>query len=283
MGVLRTLPNMTVIMPADYWAARKLVAAAAEIDGPCYLRFTRDAIPVIYDENSTFEIGKGNRLKEGKEVAIIAKGETVRLAIEAAETLSAAGISARAVSYTHLDVYKRQNLDCDHAGRVLQAARDSGKPVITFSQQDKEADVFASQVRKQGDDILFRVTTRRSVSYTHLDVYKRQLHHHIHHLTALIHHDLQLPCHLPAGVDTSHRARQRSRLSRQDIAPGGGKDLHSPCPQQGHISHYDLAADGKRLGQRRRTHRTVCLCQPLRNGPPSLHRFHVHSSQKHLS
>ena len=53
------------------------------------------------------------------------------------------------------------NLDCDHAGRVLQAARDSGKPVITFSQQDKEADVFASQVRKQGDDILFRVTTRR--------------------------------------------------------------------------------------------------------------------------
>ena len=51
MGVLRTLPNMTVIMPADYWSARKLVAAAAEMNGPCYLRFTRDAIPVIYDEN----------------------------------------------------------------------------------------------------------------------------------------------------------------------------------------------------------------------------------------
>ena len=46
MGVLRTIPNMTVIMPADYWAARKLVRAAAEFDGPVYLRFTRDAIPV---------------------------------------------------------------------------------------------------------------------------------------------------------------------------------------------------------------------------------------------
>lgn len=63
MGVLRTLPNMTVIMPADYWSARKLVAAAAEMNGPCYLRFTRDAIPVIYDENTTFEIGKANLLK----------------------------------------------------------------------------------------------------------------------------------------------------------------------------------------------------------------------------
>ena len=58
MGVLRTLPNMTVIMPADYWSARRLVEAAAEFDGPVYLRFTRDAIPVIYDENATFEIGR---------------------------------------------------------------------------------------------------------------------------------------------------------------------------------------------------------------------------------
>ena len=95
MGVLRTLPNMTVIMPADYWSARKLVAAAAEMNGPCYLRFTRDAIPVIYDENTTFEIGKANLLKDGKDVAIIANGDTVRLALEAAEVLAGKGISAR--------------------------------------------------------------------------------------------------------------------------------------------------------------------------------------------
>ena len=70
MGVLRTLPNMTIIMPADYWSARRLVEAAAEFDGPVYLRFTRDAIPVIYDENATFEIGKANKLKEGKDKVI---------------------------------------------------------------------------------------------------------------------------------------------------------------------------------------------------------------------
>ena len=97
MGVLRTLPNMTVIMPADYWSARKLVAAAAEMDGPCYLRFTRDAIPQIYDENTEFVIGKAHELKDGKDVAIIANGDTVRLAIEAAEKLEAEGISARVI------------------------------------------------------------------------------------------------------------------------------------------------------------------------------------------
>ncbi|MCC8139918.1 MAG: transketolase family protein [Lachnospiraceae bacterium] len=97
MGVLRTLPNMTVIMPADYWSARKLIRAAAEMDGPCYLRFTRDAIPVIYDENDTFEIGKAKQLRDGSDVAIIANGDTVRLAITAAEQLAADGISARVI------------------------------------------------------------------------------------------------------------------------------------------------------------------------------------------
>ena len=57
MGVMRTIPNMTVIMPADYWAARKLTRAVANYDGPAFIRFTRDAIPIIYDENTEFEIG----------------------------------------------------------------------------------------------------------------------------------------------------------------------------------------------------------------------------------
>ena len=84
MGILRTIPNMTVIMPADYYSARKLVRAAAEFDGPVYLRFTRDAIPVIYDEEDSFVIGKAKQLRQGKDVAIIANGDTVRLAIQAA-------------------------------------------------------------------------------------------------------------------------------------------------------------------------------------------------------
>ena len=122
MGVLRTLPNMTVIMPADYWSARKLVAAAAEMNGPCYLRFTRDAIPVIYDENTTFEIGKANLLKDGKDVAIIANGDTVRLALEAAEVLAGKGISARV-----LDMHTIKPLDVE---AVKACVNDIGK-IIT--------------------------------------------------------------------------------------------------------------------------------------------------------
>ena len=97
MGIYRSIPNMTVIMPADYYAARKLVRAAADWDGPVYLRFTRDKVPVLYDENTEFEIGKGKLLRRGNDVAIIANGDTVRLAVEAAEMLAAEGIEARVV------------------------------------------------------------------------------------------------------------------------------------------------------------------------------------------
>jgi Transketolase, C-terminal subunit len=97
MGIYRSIPNMTVIMPADYYAARKLVRAAAHWDGPVYLRFTRDKVPVLYDENTEFEIGKGKLLRRGNDVAIIANGDTVRLAVEAAEVLAAEGIEARVV------------------------------------------------------------------------------------------------------------------------------------------------------------------------------------------
>ena len=94
MGILRTIPNMTVVMPADYASARKLVRAAAEFDGPVYLRFTRDAVPVIYEENEEFEIGKAKKLRDGNDVAILANGDTVRLAVQAAEVLAEKGIEA---------------------------------------------------------------------------------------------------------------------------------------------------------------------------------------------
>ncbi len=99
MGILRTIPNMTVVMPADYASARRLVRAAAEFDGPVYLRFTRDAVPVIYDEDEQFEIGKAKKLRDGKDVAILANGDTVRLAIQAAEALAEKGIEARVYDF----------------------------------------------------------------------------------------------------------------------------------------------------------------------------------------
>ena len=122
MGVLRTIPNMTVIMPADYYATRKLVKAAAEFDGPVYLRFTRDAIPVIYDENTEFVIGKAHKLKDGKDVSIIANGDTVCIALKAAEMLEAEGISVKV-----LDMHTVKPLDVD---AVKECIRDTGK-IIT--------------------------------------------------------------------------------------------------------------------------------------------------------
>ena len=122
MGVLRTLPNMTVIMPADYNAARKLVRKAAEMYGPVYLRFTRDAVPQIYDEDVEFTIGKAHQIREGKDVAIIANGDTVRLAIDAAKALESKGISARV-----LDMHTIKPLDTE---AVAAAVNDIGK-IIT--------------------------------------------------------------------------------------------------------------------------------------------------------
>lgn len=122
MGVLRTLPNMTVIMPADYYAAKKLVAKAAEFNGSVYLRFTRDAIPVIYDEDVELEIGKAHKIKEGKDISIIANGDTVCIAMKAAEELEAQGISVKL-----LDMHTIKPLD---VAAVKECIADTGK-IIT--------------------------------------------------------------------------------------------------------------------------------------------------------
>ncbi len=106
MGILRTIPNMTVVMPADYASAKALVKKAAAFDGPVYLRFTRDAVPLIYGEGEDFEIGKAKQLKDGKDVAIIANGDTVCLALQAAEALAAQGVQARV-----LDMHTIKPLD----------------------------------------------------------------------------------------------------------------------------------------------------------------------------
>ena len=122
MGVLRTLPNMTVIMPADYYAAKKLVAKAAEFNGPVYLRFTRDAIPVIYDEDVELEIRKAHKIRDGKDISIIANGDTVCIAMKAAEELEVQGISVKL-----LDMHTIKPLDVE---AVKACIADTGK-IIT--------------------------------------------------------------------------------------------------------------------------------------------------------
>ena len=122
MGILRTIPNMTVVMPADYASAKALVKKAAAFDGPVYLRFTRDAVPVIYGEDEDFEIGKAKLLREGKDVAIIANGDTVCLALQAADALAAQGLQARV-----LDMHTIKPLDVEAVNACIN---DTGK-IIT--------------------------------------------------------------------------------------------------------------------------------------------------------
>ncbi|QPK82086.1 transketolase family protein [Schaalia sp. ZJ405] len=114
MGTLRGFPGMTVVMPADANATRKLVRESVDWDGPMFLRFTRDAVPAIYGPDEEFEIGKAKVLEEGTDVAIIANGDTVRLALEAAAILQERGISPRVV-----DMHTIKPLDEDEVRRCI--------------------------------------------------------------------------------------------------------------------------------------------------------------------
>ncbi|MDR4949674.1 transketolase family protein [Neobacillus cucumis] len=120
MGVLRTIPNMTVIMGADYHSTRKLVEQAAEMYGPVYLRFTRDTVPVLYDENEEFTIGKVKQIKDGKDIAIIANGDTVYLALEAAKRLEEEGISVKLLDMHTIKPLDREAVvDCLNIGKII--------------------------------------------------------------------------------------------------------------------------------------------------------------------
>ena len=124
LAIMRSIPNMTVIVPADYVAAKKLVRKAVEMDGPVYMRFTRNAVPILYEEDDNgFEIGRAKKLADGTDVTIISIGDTVRLALEAQEILAAKGISAEV-----LDMHTIKPMDEE---AVKESIRKTGK-IITI-------------------------------------------------------------------------------------------------------------------------------------------------------
>ena len=95
IGIMRTIPNMVIINPADAVEAKLAIKAAAKHKGPVYMRFGRSAVPVVFDEETyKFEIGKASLLEDGKDVTIIATGITVELALKARKILEEKGISA---------------------------------------------------------------------------------------------------------------------------------------------------------------------------------------------
>lgn len=98
LAFFRSLPNFTVISVADGVQAKKAVEVAAKLEGPVYLRLSRAEVPVIYDEWTPFELGKGDVLEEGNDLTIIATGVMVSKALEANQMLKEEGISARIIN-----------------------------------------------------------------------------------------------------------------------------------------------------------------------------------------
>lgn len=121
-ALMRSIPGMTVICPADGVEAEAAVRAAYEMEGPVYLRFGRLAIPVFHEEGFHFEVGKGEVLREGTDVAIIANGLLVYEAIQAGEQLAQEGINAMVINMATVKPLDEE--------LVLEAARKCGK-VIT--------------------------------------------------------------------------------------------------------------------------------------------------------
>ena len=122
IALMCTIPGMTVMSPADDVEARKMVHAAAELEGPCYIRFGRAAVPVFHEENYDFKVGKGEVLKEGSDIAIIANGVMTYEAIQAAQQLEKEGISARVINIGTIKPIDRE---------IVLAAAKECKKIIT--------------------------------------------------------------------------------------------------------------------------------------------------------
>lgn len=120
-ALMRSIPGMVVMCPADDVEARAAVRAAYEHRGPVYLRFGRLAIPVFHEEGYAFEIGKGEDLQDGTDVAILATGLMTYEAIQAGQALREKGISARVINLCTIKPLDEE--------LVLKAARECGKIV----------------------------------------------------------------------------------------------------------------------------------------------------------
>ncbi|MCD7863890.1 MAG: transketolase family protein [Lachnospiraceae bacterium] len=120
-ALMRSIPGMTVICPSDDVEVKAVVKAAYEMEGPVYMRFSRLATPVYHPADFHFEIGKGEVLSEGKDIAIIANGILVPEAVEAAKALKAEGISARVINMATIKPLDEE--------LVLKTAADCGRIV----------------------------------------------------------------------------------------------------------------------------------------------------------
>ncbi len=118
IAIMRAIPNMKIVVPADGMETEKAVAALVEAPGPAYLRLGRSAVPFIYDSSYQFKLGRSSRLREGGDVTLIAAGTMVQPSLDAAEMLARDGVEARVINMSTI-----KPIDSD---AILSAARETG-------------------------------------------------------------------------------------------------------------------------------------------------------------
>jgi transketolase len=125
MALMRALPNMTVLCPADAEETARMVAALGDLEGPAYLRVSRNDLPAVFPRSEEYRIGKVFRLREGRDLVVFACGVMVSRALEAAEALEAEGISARVVNVSTLKPLDRAAVIAESAGmRAIVTAEE---------------------------------------------------------------------------------------------------------------------------------------------------------------
>lgn len=127
IAIMRVLPNMTVLVPCDAIEAKKATLAAAEIDGPVYIRLGREATPIFTTEKSPFQVGKAQVLTKGTDVAIIACGPLVYEALKAARDLEKTGIEARVINCVSIKPLDKET--------IVKAAKECGAIVTVEEAQ----------------------------------------------------------------------------------------------------------------------------------------------------
>lgn len=150
-AALRAVHNITIIAPADNFEAREAIKAIHNIDHPVYVRFGKAAIPHVHGENSTFTIGKAATIRDGHDLTFIACGETVPVALAAAELLAAQGIECRVLSMHTIKPLDEQ--------AIRQAARETGA-IITVEEHSIHGglgEACAAVLMQQGPVVPFRI------------------------------------------------------------------------------------------------------------------------------
>ncbi|MHB8842262.1 MAG: transketolase family protein [Candidatus Aquicultor sp.] len=121
IALMRVIPGMTVIVPADFYEAKKAIKKAAHIDGPVFIRLGRATVPMLFDESYEFVPGKAVMLREGTDVSIFATGIMVATSLEAAEVLEQQGISAEVINVSTIKPLDKETL--------IKSAQKTGKVV----------------------------------------------------------------------------------------------------------------------------------------------------------